>query len=278
MVSTHIMYSFILTAATEASGDWEAVGHALNHSWTSFGSRFGVWIFAALIAFVILRGLMRAKRYHAAEALSESDRDALRDRVATAESQTNGEIVVVVVGASDDHPDASWKAAAATWLIGTLLLGGLASTVGTLGFVGVQVGLAALGYVLSQGLEDFRRCFVREGRATEVSEEQALQELQRLDLTAKEERTAVLLFVSLFEQRVVILADTRAHEAAGEGAWLEADTAIVHALRANGSPSDCLRTALETGIDAIGAVLAEVLPPTGERSNKFDDSVELRPR
>ena len=282
MVSTHIMTLSLTPLAThaarDANGDWEAVGHAISQSWTSFGSRFGVWIFGALVAFVLLRGLLRAKRYQAAQALTEGDQDALRERVQAAESRTAGEIVVVVVGASDDHPDAAWKGAAAMLFVGTLLLGGFSNTVGSLGFVAVQLGLAGLGFLLAKNLADFRRCFVGEARATEVCEEQAIQELQRLDLTSKEERTAVLLFVSLFEQRVVILADTKAHEAAGQDAWVEADAAVLQALRAGGSPAASLRTALETGIDSVGAVLAKALPGTGDDTNKFDDHVELRPR
>ena len=280
MVSTFHMS--LVQLSTAQGDDWEAVGHALSHSWSNFGARYGVWIFAALMAFVVLRGLMRRDRFRASEALGDDDREALRDRVAAAESKTSGEIVVVVVEASDDHPDAPWKAATATWLVGTLLLGGwaewLEAAAGPVAFIALQIMLAVLGYVLALSLHDFRRSFIREARATGVAEEQALQELQRLDLTSKDERSAVLLFVSVFEQRVVILADTRAHEAAGENAWVEADAAVLRALRGNASATGFLRTGLENGIDAVGSVLATALPATGASTNDFDDSIEVRQR
>ena len=270
-----VSHDFILMAFV---ADWEAVGHGLEDSWTSFGSRYGLWIFGALIAFVLIRGLLRAPRYRATEALEEGDRAALKERVESAEARTSGEIVVVVVEASDEHPEAAWKTAAATLLLGTLLLGGIDTGAGSLGFVGLQVLVAGLGYLLGRTLTDFRRSFVRESRATEVAEEQALQELQRLDLTSKAERTAVLLFVSIFEQRAVILADEKAHEAAGENAWIDSTAAILDALHTKGSPREVLRGALTAGIDSVGEVLATALPTTGAGSNKFEDSVDIRPR
>ncbi len=277
------IYLTLLALAASAAGDtgdwnrdWEAAGHAVEKSWIQFGSQYGLWIFGALIAFVLVRGLLRTSRYLAAKNLTDGDREMLRERVATAESKTSGEIVVVVAHASDDHPDAPWKAGAVTLLVGTLLVGGFAGTAGTLGFFFIQLGIFGLGYFMGLGLNDFRRCFLREGRATEVCEEEALQELQRLDLTSKPERSAVLLFVSVFEQRVVILGGTLAHEAAGEDAWVKADAAVLQALRANGPPSETLRDALAKGIDTIGEVLAEALPPTDDDSNRFEDSVNIR--
>jgi putative membrane protein len=276
MVSIYIILIALATSLLREEDGWEAAGHAAEPSWTDIGTRFGPWIFALIMAFVVVRGLMRAQRYSAAKDLSEEDREALRERVAKAESSTSGEIVVVVSSAADDHPDAPWKAGAATLLLGTLLLGGLSRALGPIGFVLVQIGVAGIGYLLAVGLHDFRRSFVRESRATAVCEEQALQELQRLDLTSKPERTAVLLFVSVFEQRVVVIGDTKAHEAAGEDAWVEADAAVLGALRAKGPASETLRDALAQGIDTVGATLARVLPPTNSDRNRFDDSVEIR--
>ncbi|WP_419190766.1 hypothetical protein [Saltatorellus ferox] len=267
-----------LLQGSAASADWEAVGHTVQDGWVNFGTRWGPWIFAALMGFVVVRGLLRASRYHAAEALHDADRQALRDRVAAAEARTDGEIVVVVVEASDDHPDAAWKAAAVTLAVGTLLLGGVLPTVGALGLVGLQAAIGAGGYALARMLADFRRSFVREARASEVAEEQALQELQRLDLTSKSGRSAVLLFVSVFEQRVVVLADEAAHAAAGENGWVAADAAVLGVLQSSGGSGGHLREALERGIDSVGETLAKALPATGERENRFDDDVEVRRR
>lgn len=268
------MYMAFVQATSPGGSDWEAAGHAVTDGWVDLGTRWGPWVFAAVVLFVIFRGLLRVSRFHAVGALDDGDRRALRERVATAEASTDGEIVVVVVEASDDHPDAAWKAAMAMVALGTLLLGGVILAAGALGLVAVQVALGLGGYALARWIADFRRCFVRESRASEVAEEQALQELQRLDLTSKSARSAVLLFVSIFEQRVVVLADEAAHAAAGENGWVEADAAILGVLQSGGS----LREALERGVEVTGSILDGALPATGERENRFDDDIEVRRR
>ncbi len=254
-------------------GDWEAVGHRLEGHWLDDSARYGPWLFVALLTLVVSRALWRQRRYRAVGALGTAERAALAERVAAFEAQTDGEIVVVVVEASDRHPDAPWKCALALCAAGTLTLAGTVAAYGPLGFVALQTVLIALGYGLAEALPDLRRGFVRELRATEVADEQALQELQRLEITSHPQRSAVLLFVSLFEQRVVVLADEAAHAAAGEGAWLTADRAVLDGLRAGG-----LVAALERGIDALGAVLAEALPATGAKPGRHRDEPEVRRR
>ncbi|MEZ6017189.1 MAG: hypothetical protein R3F49_18875 [Planctomycetota bacterium] len=266
--------------------DWEAAGHALSARWVDLDARFGPWVFGALFGLIVARALWRARRYRAVDVLSDADRAALRGRVAAAEARTDAELVVVVVEASDSHPDASWKAAVATLALGSLLFAGAwevsASSWGSFawarpaGYALVQVALGALGFGLARGLADFRRGFVTERRATEVAEEQALQELQRLDLTAHGARNAVLLFVSLFEQRVVVLADSDAHAAAGTAAWVAVDDAVLAALRGGAAREGALRVALERGIDAIADVLEQKLPRTADGPNRVRDDIEVR--
>ena len=72
--------------------------------------------------------------------------------------------------------------------------------------LGCQAAFGALGYALARVLPDFRRAFVREERATEMAQEQALQEFFRYGLHETEAKTGVLILVSLFERRVIVLA------------------------------------------------------------------------
>jgi len=284
--TSSLVFVAIVGGAAESTTDWQAVGHALEHSWLAWVTRFGPWIFGVSLGFVLGRGLLRARRYRAVDVLTEGERAALRERVAAVETRTDGELVVVVVEASDDHPDACWRAAAATWALGTLLLAGALPYGDPLLHFGAQLVLGALGFVLALSLADFRRSFVRERRASEVAEEQALQELQRLDVAADGSRNAVLLFVSLFEQRVVVLADEAAHAAvhqrggarSGESAWVDVDEAVLSGFRGGSMERGSLFRGLERGIDAAGAVLSESLPKTGASPSRHGDDVQIRER
>ena len=87
-----------------------------------------------------------------------------------------------------------------------------------------------------------------------------------------EDSRAVLVFVSLFEHRVVVLADEGAHAAAGTDAWIDVDEAVLSGIR-----RDSLREGLEQGIVAAGEVLFRVLPRVdGDGPGELRDDVVVR--
>jgi putative membrane protein len=257
-----------VAALSDGTVSWDDAWAA----WFSWSATY-FWpaVFAGLLAFLVVRALVRARRYRAVDVLSEAERDALRERVAVIEARSDGELLVVVVERADAHPDAPWKAACAVLALGTVLCGHWLPYSHPVWLCAAQAVLGGLGYALARGLADLRRSFVREARASEVAEEQALQELHRLALARSPERSAVLLFVSLFEQRVVVLADEVAHRAAGEGAWALVDEAVLSGLR-----EASLRLGLERGIDAAGEVLVATLPRTGDGPNRHRDDIDVR--
>jgi putative membrane protein len=241
-------------------------------SWFSWSAVY-FWpaVFVGLLALMIAKALVRARRYRAVDVLSDAERNVLRERVAAIEARSDGELVVVVVERADAHPDAPWKAACAVLALGTVLCGHWLPYSHPVWLCAAQAVLGAVGYVLARSLADLARSFVREPRASEVAEEQALQEFHRLALARSPERSAVLLFVSLFEQRVVVLADEVAHRAAGEGAWIAVDEALLSGLR-----EASLRVGLERGIDAAGEVLVAKLPSTSDGPNRHRDDIDVR--
>jgi putative membrane protein len=255
---------------------------ALSDGTVSWDDAWGAWfswsalyfwpaVFAGLLVLTVAKALVRARRYRAVDVLSESERSALRERVTAIEARSDGELAVVVVERADAHPDAPWKAACAVAVLGTVLCGHWLPYSHPVWLCATQAVFGGLGYGLARGLADLRRSFVRERRASEVAEEQALQEFHRLALARSPERSGVLLFVSLFEQRVVVLADEVAHRAAGEGAWVAVDEAVLSGLRAAS-----LRLGLERGIDAAGEVLVTTLPSTGDGPNRHRDDIDVR--
>jgi putative membrane protein len=139
-------------------------------------------------------------------------------------------------------------------------------------FLLCQAGLAAAGYLAALGLPDFRRAFVPEKHATAVAEEQAVQEFHRQGLARTEGETGVLLFVSLFEHRAVVLADRGIDAHVGPEAWGAVDRAILAGLR-RGS----LREGLVEGIRLAGELLARHVPAPAERDpNELPDRLVVR--
>jgi putative membrane protein len=82
----------------------------------------------------------------------------------------------------------------------------------------------------------------------------------------------VLLFVSLFEHRAVVLADRGIDAHVGPRAWDAVDRAIIAGLR-RGS----LREGLVDGIRSAGELLARHVPAPAERDpNELPDRLVVR--
>jgi putative membrane protein len=79
-------------------------------------------------------------------------------------------------------------------------------------------------------------------------------------------RTGVLVYLSLAERRAEIVADRAITDKVDDEVWGEAMAALLAEVKA-GRPGEGLAKAVEQ----IGAVLAEILPPTADNPNELGD-------
>lgn len=251
--------------------DWEGVHESLEASWLDQASRFGTLILGVLVALLVLRAILRRGRYRAVDVLSEADQAAIENEVAALEAKTKGEIVLVVVERSDAHPGAHAHAALAMLGVGSVLAAGNLPWNHPSAVLVAQFAMAALGYGLSRLLPDVQRLFVGEKRATDVAEEQALQEFQRLELQSTAERTGLIIMVSLLERRVVVLADEGLHQKVDASAWTAVDDAVLAEV-SKGS----LCAGLLAGARVAGSLLAEHFPSDGGGDDELPNSVTIR--
>jgi putative membrane protein len=229
------------------------------------------WVFAVVLLFFVARALARRRRYSAVGVLDEDDRRRVREAIAQAERKTVGEILPVVVERSDPHPGANWMAALCCLLIGSALTAGWMPWHMPALVLLLQLAMGAVGFGLAAVLPGFRRLFIFEGRATAVAEEQAFQEFYAQGLHKTEAATGVLIFVSLLEQRVVVLADEGVNARVEDTFWIETDSAILQGIR-GGS----LRDGLIAGIDRAGEKLADLFPWTEGDRNEIPDRLIIR--
>ena len=251
--------------------DWTAAGTQVSSEFWRIAGLVGAAIFAALLLFLVVRAIFRQRRYRVASSFTEDDRRAVREAVAAAERRTVGEILPVVVERSDPHPGADWLAALCCLLVGTSLLAGWLPWEQPVFLVLSQFGMAAVGFGLARILPGFKRVFIFEDRATAVAEEQAFQEFYANGLHKTEAATGVLLFVSVLEHRVIIMADEGIDSKVGAEFWANTDDAILDGIR-HGS----LRDGLVSGIERAGERLAEFFPWRDGDRNEIPDRVIVR--
>jgi putative membrane protein len=240
-------------------------------AWLTALQRAGPWLLLAGALLMIGLALKRHRRYRAVATLSEDDRRVVRDAIAAAEQRTVGQIVPVVVERSDAHPSAQWVAALLALLLGSALLEGRLPWGDPVRLLACQIALGALGFLGAILLPDLKRRFIRESRATEVAEEQAQQEFFGLGVHHTEHATGILIFVSLFERRVVVLADRGIAAKVEPDHWGEVDAAILRGV-ARGS----LRDGLTEGIRLCGDVLAREFPHVAGTRNEIPDRLIVR--
>jgi putative membrane protein len=156
---------------------------------------------------------------------TETDRPAILAAVREAEGGTAGEIVPYVVGASDPYPSAAWKGAA---------LGALAASLAAvvvfwatdlwgahpaLWIVLPVLAGAALGYGLVAAVPAVRRWLVGDAILDLRTRRRAAESFVEQEVFNTRERTGILLFVSLFEHRVVVLGDAGINAKVRQDEW-----------------------------------------------------------
>ena len=191
--------------------------------------------------------------------LTEQERTIITTRVAALEARTGTQVVTAVVGKSDSYPEAPWKAfalgasaAALAGVIWQLAAGGWATGAYQTGDVLVTLGIGAFLALLTMAFSPFARLFVdRIRREVEVTQfAQALFFDRGLERTRG--RVGILLLVSLFERKVVILADAGFDGRIDNHDW-EFLTRRVSLLLRHGTTVIAMRA----GLEAMEAMLLE---------------------
>jgi putative membrane protein len=252
-----------------AQDAWGAETHPLLH----LVATYGPWVLGVGTALVVLRALLRSHRYRAVKVLDPEAQTSVNDAIRAAEKGTLGEVVPVVLERSDDHVGARWRCALFALLVGSALLESFLPWSIPEQLLACQLALGALGYGLARLLPDLERIFVSESLASEAAEEQAVQEFHRHGLRETKSRTGVLIFVSLFERRVVVLGDEGIHTKAGDDLWKRTRDAIL-----DGVAKDRLADGIVQGVRACGEVLAVHDPSDGSDPNEVEDRLIVRSR
>mgnify|MGYP006287756043 CR=1 FL=1 len=211
---------------------------------------------------------------------SESEHSRLSAAIEEAETQSGAEIVPYVAVQSDAYPAVRWRggvlaALLAAGLLVLLRANALLPLPVPAGLVELSAMLAAggLGAFTAGTIPSLMRFLVPAREAGRAVKRRALQAFVEEEVFATRDRTGILLFVSLLEHRIEVLADTGIDRQVDDNAW----TDVTHHIR-TGIEEDRLTQGLLNGIACCGRLLDEHgLDPDGP--NELDDRVrsEMEP-
>jgi putative membrane protein len=208
--------------------------------------------------------------------LTQSQRDGLNQAVSDAEKRTGAQIVLAVVRRSDAYPEIPWMAFSLAAAVSGLAVcatgafrGGWTAVFSPSGAAIVIPGAGAVFALLSVLFPAFGRLFLAPGRSESEVRQYAESFFLRRGLSATAGRRGVLLLVSLFERRVIVLPDEGLRPRLDGGAI----AAILRAMRLRLRRGD-VHAALEAGLEDLARTLEHASPAAGGAGrNELPDAV-----
>jgi len=190
--------------------------------------------------------------------LSDTDRERVNARVAQAERRVAAQVVTAVVAKADAYPELPWKAYALATALAMLAAAVSAAfnpgwtplpdpRLLLVAVLGAGVAAAALTVLVPR----LARVLLSDVRAEGEVRQYAQALFLDRELFRTRTRTAVLLLVSQFERRVIVLPDRGIPAVIGEADWQAVVRAMTPALAA-GRIAD----ALIEGVGRVEALLA----------------------
>lgn len=191
---------------------------------------------------------------------SDTDRERIADAIEKAERATSAEIVPYVVIQSNVYPAARWRGgvlAALVVVAGVTVLRGMSlPTLAPLLSDGiallVTLGVGLLAAMAAGTFPPLLRALTPAEEQDRAVSRRALQAFVDEELFDTQDRTGILLFVSLTEHRIKVLADRGIDEKVDDTAW----TDVIDHIR-QGIEADRLTQGLVNGIERCGSILDE---------------------
>jgi len=211
---------------------------------------------------------------------SAGDLEAIRKATKEAESGTSGEIVPVVVGACDGWEELPWKVA----LFGSLAVSLAAALFHVFGsawpgsvpfwiLLPPSLG-AAVGFALGRLWPAWWRCLIPGDELEHRVAARARVAFLEEEVFATRERTGILIFLALFERRVVVLGDAGINQAVRKEEWDDVVEILIRGIR-SARPGP----ALVEAIGECGRILAEHgVEIRQDDSNELEDGLRMEDR
>ncbi len=201
--------------------------------------------------------------------LDIAEQERITEAIKAAESTTSGEIVPVVVHASDNYAGARWRVAFAFSLVVGAVVVYVFPQADSVFLVAGLVPALAVGHLLARIPRVLRMALNKREVAEEVRQ-RAFEAFLDLNVHTTRDRTGVMILVSTLEQRIEILCDTGINAKAPEGYWNGVVRTLSDRIK-RGELADGLCEAVRT----VGALLSENFPRREDDVNELADEVVL---
>jgi len=169
---------------------------------------------------------------------SASDLKAIEQAVRETEKKTSGEIVTYFRPASDDYEETIWKGFIAGFLIPVIAQVILKTLPHWIEIPSEMVIPASLGCGILCAFFVFffpplRRLFAGRAKMRQMTQLRATEAFLANEVFKTRSRSGILIFLSLFERKVILLADSGIHSKVQQSDWDRITSALTDLIRQN---------------------------------------------
>jgi putative membrane protein len=199
---------------------------------------------------------------------TEEEKDRIEQAVTAAESKTSGEIVPMIVSASARYVEAELLGVVFGLIVGTIIELIWHDPWGPVHAYILWPIVGAISGYATASLPTIKRRLIPRQRVDEAVHLRSLAAFAGNGLHHTKDETGILIFASLLEHRVIVLADRGIDAKVEPGTWKSVVTILTDGLK-SGNPCDGFCKAIER----CGDILAAHFPPgpgdQNELSNKL---------
>ncbi len=200
--------------------------------------------------------------------LTSAERLHIEAHIAEAEKRTSGEIVVNVVASSYHYPLAAMLGSSFLALLLGIVVALIAHDENMWFFLAVfSLSFMALHELLKR-VHLLRRLFVTKSDMKEEVEEAAIQSFYRRNINHTVDHTGILIYISLFERKVRVVADQGINEKVAQEVWQKIVNIIISGIRSKEHGK-----AIAAAIDRCGDILTTHFPLKADDRNELSNAV-----
>lgn len=216
---------------------------------------------------------MTGKNFWKPDFLTQADLASVSATVAKVEESTDGEIVPMLVSRSAPGRTAEWLAAALLFLMTEPILMYFDFTPN---LMLIATGIAAFVSVLLPAplfrmFPGLHRRLLHPDDLTLAVEARAMLELENMRVRHTHKRTGILIFVSWFERKAVVLGDEGIAKKITPELWQKLVTELAQDMK-----SGSVKTGFEKAITSAGVLLTEHFPASAHNPNEIRNDLIIR--
>lgn len=200
--------------------------------------------------------------------LTEKEKDKIINCVKGVEKQTSGEIVPMIVSSSYHYPSANILGAMISGIFLSIMILLVIANENLWIFLAIFGILYLLLHEIIKRTPTFKRIFITSDEMEEEVKEAAFISFYTKGLHKTKDKTGILIYISIFEKKVWVLADKGINEKVPQGAWQEIIDIIVSGIKGKKQSE-----AICTAIKKCSEILKEHFPVKPDDTDELDNLI-----